>query len=186
MYMNLKRIGLNIKYFRQSAGLSQKELADKIETSWEMVSRYETGKSSPMRRIMSIAEALGVSLDTLFAENSLSESKQTYHSNSIPLLDKQFSNISEALRTTKSYYTAPDWVVGAHAKPFAVASDIVHLETAQISANGIIYAVREKPSSSKDIILIQKGPKIIATTYSSSLSAQKILGVVIGFEKRFR
>ena len=179
-------MGLNIKYFRQTAGLTQKQLADKIDTTWEMVSRYETGKSSPLRRAQAIADALHITLDTLFAESTISEKPSGYRTNSVPLLEKTFSNITSALQSTKIYYTAPDWIVGTYTKPFAISSDIVKIETSQISENGILFVIRDKPSFSKDIAIIQKGNDIAVTQFSSAHASYKTIGTVVAFEKRFR
>jgi transcriptional regulator with XRE-family HTH domain len=184
--MNLESIGRNIRYYRQAAGLSQKQLSEKIETTWEMISRYETGKSSPMRRIMRISEALRAPLDSLLSDDMITDQKHHYQFNSIPLIEKAFSNITQALEQTKTYYTAPDWIVRSPGKPFALSSDLLHIETSHITPNGILYAIREKPSASNDIVIIQRDNVVVVTQYSSALSAKKVLATVIAFEKRFR
>lgn len=184
--MNLKSIGRNIRYYRQAAGLSQKQLSEKIDTTWEMVSRYETGKSSPMRQIFHISDALCAPLDILLSEGLVTEQNGNYRFNDVPLIEKPFTSITQALEMTKTYYTAPDWIVRASGKPFAISTDILVLETSHISPNGILYAIREKPSATNDIVIIQRGDEIIATQYSSALSSKKVLATVIAFEKRFR
>jgi len=59
-------IGQKIKLVRKQKGISQQELAERIGVTWEMISRYERGKSSPMQKIEEIAEALQVELKTFF------------------------------------------------------------------------------------------------------------------------
>jgi len=54
-------IGNNIRRLRIKNGLTQRELANKIGVTWEMVSRYERGKSSPYSKIDAISTALNVS-----------------------------------------------------------------------------------------------------------------------------
>ena len=57
-------LGKRIKLERQRAGLSQKELADRMGTSAAMIGHYETGYRRPKYDTLSrIAEALGVSYD---------------------------------------------------------------------------------------------------------------------------
>jgi len=59
------KIGRNISRLRQDAGLTQQELAEKVGVTWEMISRYERGESSPMSKIEKITEALNVSSNEL-------------------------------------------------------------------------------------------------------------------------
>lgn len=153
--MNPDSIGLQIKYYRQISGLTQKQLAEKIGTTWEMVSRYETGKSSPLRRIFDIADSLKISVETLLSNNTLSDTKKNYQFNSVPLIEKPFSDLIKAIENSKVYYTAPDWIVRSPGKPFAISTEVLIVETGHISRNGILYAVREKPSTLNDLVILQ-------------------------------
>ena len=40
-------IGMNLKYFRKKEGLSQEELAEKIEVSRQSVAKWESGETTP-------------------------------------------------------------------------------------------------------------------------------------------
>lgn len=40
-------IGMNLKYFRKREGLSQEELAEKIEVSRQSVAKWESGETLP-------------------------------------------------------------------------------------------------------------------------------------------
>lgn len=184
--MNPEHIGLQIKYYRQITGLTQKQLAEKIGTTWEMVSRYETGKSLPFRRILEIADSLKVPVGTLISDNAVGEKKAAYNFNSVPLVDKPFIDIKKAIENTKTYYNAPDWVARSSGKPFAISTEILVVETGHISKNGILYAVREKPSSYNDLIILHRGKEVVVTQYGSATSAHKICATVIAYEKRFR
>lgn len=64
-------IGKRIKAAREAAGLSAKELADKIGISQTRLSNWEQGINRPMAdHIAVIASALGVSTDTLLGTTS--------------------------------------------------------------------------------------------------------------------
>ena len=57
-----KDLGLAIKSLRHQKGLTQQELAKEVGTSWEMISRYETGRTQvPLDRLSDIADVFGKS-----------------------------------------------------------------------------------------------------------------------------
>jgi transcriptional regulator with XRE-family HTH domain len=185
--MDLKDMGLKIKFLRQSKGLTQKELAEKIGTTWEMVSRYETGKSSPLGRIDKIAHALGTHISKILGENTLAEGDSTYTPNSLPLLNKDFNDIHKALEQCKIYYTAPNWIIEKYLQPFCIDASILEIQTTQIDPNGIIFAVQQKPSSQKDLVIIRSSDKdLIITTKNNVPSKAKILATAVAWEKRFK
>ncbi len=179
-------MGRNIKYYRQSIGLTQKELADIIGTTWEMVSRYETGKSSPYRRIEQLADALHVPIERIINDNTLTESSTPYRFNSIPFINKPFIDLVRAITETKEFYTAPDWIAHFPGKPFAINVELLDLETSHLASKGVVYAIRDKPSSFADIIIYPKGNRVAAVQYGSAGSIHKVLATVLAFEKRFR
>lgn len=73
-----------IRELRRKAGLSQEELADKLNVSRQAVSKWELGSAVPTAdKLVDIADFFGVSLDFLMRENSeqpLNVSRQTANS----------------------------------------------------------------------------------------------------------
>lgn len=64
-----KQIGLKIKELRKSYGISQIELAEKINLSFQQVQKYEKGMTAiSVFRLRMIAEALGVNINAFFEE----------------------------------------------------------------------------------------------------------------------
>jgi transcriptional regulator with XRE-family HTH domain len=62
------RIGLNIKAGRKAKGLTQRELAQALETDAFQVSRWELGKVRPTdSTLVRIADELGLDFATFFA-----------------------------------------------------------------------------------------------------------------------
>lgn len=58
-----------IRKYRKQAGLSQEELADRLEVSRQAVSKWEMGQSAPdPERIVRMSELFGVSTDALLKE----------------------------------------------------------------------------------------------------------------------
>lgn len=58
-----------LKKYRLAAGLTQKELAEKLHASQNTISQYESGKRTPaVKNLRSIANFLGCSVDDLTCE----------------------------------------------------------------------------------------------------------------------
>ena len=65
-------IGDKIKELRKKAGISQQELADRLETTPQNLSQYETGKRQPkIETIQKMANALGVDVWELYDDYEL-------------------------------------------------------------------------------------------------------------------
>ncbi len=61
-----KKLGLNIKKYRDKANLTQQMLADKIDKSLNFVGKIEVAFSKPsLDTVIDIADALGVSVSEL-------------------------------------------------------------------------------------------------------------------------
>ncbi len=184
--MNLKEIGLRIKNHRQIQAISQRELAEKIGTTWEMVSRYETGKSSPMSRIDLIAKALNVPVSRLLQPEAVEDTTISYRKNLVPLLSNQFSNLNTELRKTKIYYAAPDWIMQKFSRPFAVETSALKIKTTQISSNGVIFAVQEEPTDKNDLVIATEKGEAQVTSLSTLNKSAKVIATVVAWEKRFK
>ena len=64
-------IAERIRLYRQQKGLSQAELAEKSTVNNKSLSRYELGSSiPPADALKNIADALGVSADTLLSDDA--------------------------------------------------------------------------------------------------------------------
>jgi len=95
MFMKLK-----IKELREEYGLTQRELAEKINNVQRNVSNWEKGASEPdCDTILQIAELFGVSLDELFGrqENYVPQTEE-YRSLSI-LIHRLNKEQAEALKS---------------------------------------------------------------------------------------
>lgn len=66
-----KRIANNLTYYRKAAGLTQAELAEKINYSDKSVSKWESGNGVPdVYTLVQLAELYGVTLDTLLGDGA--------------------------------------------------------------------------------------------------------------------
>jgi transcriptional regulator with XRE-family HTH domain len=65
-----KKVGINLKKARKEAGLTQVDLANEMNMSPMMISRYEVGLNSiPYKRIEKIAQILGKPVTYFFDES---------------------------------------------------------------------------------------------------------------------
>lgn len=62
---NLKRIGDNIRYYREKQSIDRKELASFLCITSSLVAKWEEGKRSPKKYIDEIAKILNVNSDIL-------------------------------------------------------------------------------------------------------------------------
>ncbi len=74
MYMNidlskqelLKKFGLNVKFARMRKGLTQEQLAEKMDISWTYIAKIETGKiNMSLGKILELAKTLEVDINKL-------------------------------------------------------------------------------------------------------------------------
>ncbi len=66
-----RKLAKNLTEFRKSAGLTQAELAEKINYSDKSVSKWESGNGVPdIHTLVQLAELYGVSVDTLLGDSA--------------------------------------------------------------------------------------------------------------------
>lgn len=64
-----ERIGLRLRKAREDRGLTQTELADKVNASQSQIDHYERGGlDMPMQRLFDIADALATQVGSLLAD----------------------------------------------------------------------------------------------------------------------
>jgi transcriptional regulator with XRE-family HTH domain len=152
--MNKKEIGENIKIYRNKKNLTQQELADKIGVTWEMISRYERGVSSPLQKIDNISKALSIETRDLLEPYKSGDSG----CRRVPL----FTSIPQDFKFTKEnakfYYPCPDWIYELDNSCFVVDSGIVKNKTLDIKNNGVLYIVdKDVNKSNLYLVLIDSG-----------------------------
>lgn len=91
-------LGDSIKKYRTALGLTQTEFAEKIGTNQKVVTNYERNlRKPPADKIPEIAQALEISLDTLYGVISDSEEKPRTAPNA---REKQMQEVFEQLSAT--------------------------------------------------------------------------------------
>src|SRR5574338_571235 len=96
----LREVGIRIAEARETAGLTQKELAEKIGMSERTILNYETGTTSPWGKLREIAAVL----DADHAWLAAGEASSLNHDG--PDVGEELEAMREELRTIKALLLA--------------------------------------------------------------------------------
>jgi len=195
-------IGKQIKKARTDKGLSQEALGEKLGVTWEMISRYENGRSSARKYLAELADVLEKPVAYFFGveENvieynvekiasALKEKGVGYDSakqNKVILIDNfSILGFEKSLKLTRQYYSAPDWLIEQYSDVFALRLNNVKAEGMNVNKGDIGFFSPSTQPSSGDFILAQVGNAFVVTKYNSSLKGV-VLATLIIQEKRFK
>lgn len=91
--MNYILLAQNIKNARKNKNYTQEQLAEWVNCSTVFISQIETGVRVPsLETLYKIADVLGVTIDTLFAEDTNSDAFDFYKDKIISLLQNRPQN----------------------------------------------------------------------------------------------
>jgi len=176
--MKYEEIGKRIREYREKLKLTQQELADKVGVTWEMVSRYERGKSSPFSQIDTLSKALNTEPAQLLQKNNNSSgSIDIPLFISIPNSDK-FISIN-----TRYFYPCPRWIYERDPLVFALENSLIDDKNLEIAKNGIIY-IAPNVNASSDSIIIYRNRELLICSKGVQKNCQPI-GIVIAQEIRY-
>ena len=173
----------NIRSYRKAKGLSQEELAAKLNVVRQTVSKWEKGLSVPdSEMLIALAEALDVSVAALLGEAIPEEDLPTVRALAakLELLNEQFAKRAE--RNRRLWRLAFGTVICAAA--LALVFELVPIIAALVSAN-----ISLGESGSIGIIGGADGPTsiFVATTLvswpSMLLTTLLLVTAIIGFRK---
>ncbi|MBO1076762.1 helix-turn-helix domain-containing protein [Roseomonas marmotae] len=92
-------VGREIRQYRRSAGLTQKQVASMIGVTGAQLHRYETGSTRiTASRLIAIANALGVRPDTLLAAASSPQETTVEQNNNLALPSSPSQEIVELIQ----------------------------------------------------------------------------------------
>ena len=103
---NLK-IGNYIQHLRKSAGMTQKELADKLNISFQAVSKWETGETLPDTGLLpELCKALGTTADRLLnGGNVMPVDRRPMHLADVEKGFEYLEKMGELLGEDSTFYT---------------------------------------------------------------------------------
>lgn len=156
--MEYRDIGENIRKYRNRLGLTQEELADRIGVTWEMVSRYERGESSPLNKLDRLANALGIPLTDLIDDklNNCCE---------VPLFTKVPDNRDFKKENTTIFYNCPKWLIKRDPAVFAVDREIIENDNLISPGEGYIFVSPSSKIEKNDLVLVTKRDQLTIEKY---------------------
>jgi len=146
--MEYSDIGENIRKYRNRLDLTQEELADKIGVTWEMVSRYERGESSPMNKLEKISNALNIPITDL-----INDSLNNHYE--VPLFMKIPNNFLFTKENTTLFYSCPKWLVKRDPQVFAINTNLVQSNDLISKEKGYIFISPNSEIQNSDLVLVK-------------------------------
>ncbi len=167
-------IGRRIKIYREDKKLTQQQLADKIGTSWEMISRYERGISEPYKKMDDLVKALGISLEDMFRDEENTKKRKTYE---ISLFTQIPQNSTFDPEETYFYYTCPTWIYLKDKYVFALDNRLI-----EDQPNGVSFISPNTYPYKKHTVLCNRKRKLTIEPFKNQKS---FVGVVLAQEIQF-
>lgn len=181
--MNKNYVGENIKIYRERKNITQRELGDKIGKTWEMISRYERGVSSPLNQLNVLAEALEVDVTDLM-KDPLNNLSNTHSFNRIPLFASLPKDLNFKGVKTYLYYVAPDWVLDIDLESFVIATELVSTNIADFKKKGYLYISPNSKCSKNDLVLKKENGNIVIDD-ENRFNNENIIGKILAQEVIF-
>ncbi len=180
--MDWLEVGKNIRKHRDKRRLSQPDLGKRINVSWEMISRYERGVSSPANKILEIANALEVPLsklvDELSHEDSLNENK---HDHKIKYFKRIPVNNSFINSQPETMITIPDWASVFKKPIFAISGSLIEDSEIEVPMTIIYISSGSKKYEIGEFVLIQKSSDSKLEIKRFMTNTKFVIGRVIGY-----
>jgi transcriptional regulator with XRE-family HTH domain len=161
--MEYNDIGENIRKYRNRLNLTQEELADRIGVTWEMVSRYERGESSPMNKLEKISNALNIPITDL-----INDSLSNYYE--VPLFVKIPDNFLFTKDNTTLFYSCPKWLIKKDPQVFAVSTDLIQSNDLISKEKGYIFVSPNSKVNSSDLVLTKSKEKLSIKSFKQDKS----------------
>ncbi len=104
--MDTLKIGNYIKHLRKSAGMTQKELADKLNVTFQAVSKWETGDALPDTGILlELCDVLDTTADKLLNGGSFAAGRRMMRLEDVVTGFRYIENIGKLFGEDCTFYT---------------------------------------------------------------------------------
>jgi transcriptional regulator with XRE-family HTH domain len=203
--VNDKLIGLQLKKARMESGLSQEEVGNRLGVTWEMISRYENGRSSALKHLRKLAEIYEKPLNYFMVESGddkqesfsitelvqkLKESGVSYSKsvrNVVKLLDKlSGKGIDFDLEKSENFVEAKTSLTDQFPTLFAMRMAAFELKPELgLNPDDIGYFAAEVDPADGDIVISYDGINYELNKYASD-SINASLAVLVSLERKFR
>ncbi|MCK9415694.1 helix-turn-helix domain-containing protein [Candidatus Dojkabacteria bacterium] len=161
IYMEYRDIGESIRKYRRRLNLTQDQLADRVGVTWEMISRYERGESSPMNKLDKLSNALNIRVTDLLSENGCAD----YN---IPLFAKIPKAFEFKRKNTTLSYNCPRWLIKLDPEVFAIDTQLVIQDKEISSKEGYLFISPNSEIKNSDLILISDDSKLRVEVFNNN------------------
>lgn len=174
-----EKTGANIKNIRRSLGYTQTDVAEKLFTTAQNISRVESGEGEPtVEMLLGLSNLFGVSIDTLLCNDTLSESE---------LMDKVRTHLKKADRDEmpeKVFRTCKTMLLGRFDS--AVGENVTDLPTySTLTARNITSVLSDIPErpqifaavGTNAVDLNEEQEKNLASVFTA-LSDREVLRII--------
>jgi len=201
--MNDKELGLQLKKARLEKSLSQESAGALLGVTWEMISRYENGRSSALKHLHKLAEIYDKPLAYFFGSNSdagesfnlsqivtkLKEEGVGYRSyrNVIKIIDNLTGRgIDEDLAHTQNFYEVSTSLTQAYPSLFALKLNQIEIKgDLNLNREDIALFAKGIEVNNTDIVIGYDGITYKLMKYSND-SLDTPLAILIAVERRIR
>ena len=159
--MEYRDIGESIRKYRRRLNLTQDQLADRVGVTWEMISRYERGESSPMNKLDKLSNALNIRVTDLLSENGCAD----YN---IPLFAKIPKAFEFKRKNTTLSYNCPRWLIKLDPGVFAIDTQLVIQDKEISSKEGYLFISPNSEIKNSDLILISDDSKLRVEVFNNN------------------
>lgn len=183
------QVGAIIRENRKKLGLTQGQLAEKIGVTWEMISRYERGRSSALLKILELSVALNISPSIfLGGTGGFSENSSLYETaNYVPVLtlvpqsrDELFQAIQVEQEGTKLFTDSAGGI------KFAInleQAKRIRISVSTILSKGLLVCTTSLEGMKLgDIVVAVKGGLLVVENYEPGL---QVLAKVVQWVVKF-
>lgn len=198
------KVGLQLKKARLEKGLSQEDVASKLGVTWEMISRYENGRSSALKYLDRFSEiydkpvgyflkedfdpAESFTLENLVSK--LSEQGVTYRQslrNVVKLLDKlSGKGIDEDIKDSQTYVEISSYLAERFSDIFALKLSNFDLpENYSLKSTDIGFFAKGLEPNQGDIVIAYDGITYSLMEYDAN-EISATLAVLISVERSYR
>lgn len=199
--MDNRKIGKKIKKARVETGMSQGDLAEKIGVTWEMVSRYENGRSSAHKHLDTISLIFDKDISYFVGGNGLYESRDldklksviqdselSYLSSSnsphkAPIYDSH-SDFIENEDSERIFYDIPSWVTSKYSKIYVFRMRYINSNDVEFSDGDIAIFTKSDLDAVDNYCLFNQNNKLLIEKYSNKTKGE-FIGRLIYIERRF-
>jgi len=191
--MEFTKLGETIRTLRKKQKLTQEQLANKIGVTWEMISRYERGLSSPLPRLEILGKALKINPAEIYAMSYNIKLADGIKANKIKIINKitiqklkGITTVDEFLEKFKEGYSyaAPKWIIQLDKESFLINTDnIQNVPKPFIETKELYISPNSKQKNNDYVLQVNKGRlELNKTKEKDSL----ILGILIASQSRYR